>query len=185
MKIFKAQTGRNESGFALIMALIISSVVLSIGLSLLSITIKQADLSATARESEVAFQVASAAMECALLTRVQNSADIITQTPASQVTFDCGDVSQTVTRMGTNSVREYVVETDWPSPSGNMRFVKIEMFVVNAINSAVPFSRHDFSRVCNAGNYCTYVFAQGYNHSQSEVASGASFTVQRELTAEF
>ncbi len=54
------QTG----GFALLLTLIISSVALSIGLSLLDITVKQLSLGATARESEIAFQVAATAMNC-------------------------------------------------------------------------------------------------------------------------
>lgn len=47
-----------EGGFALLLALIVSSVVLAIGISILNISVNQINLSATARESEFSFQAA-------------------------------------------------------------------------------------------------------------------------------
>lgn len=183
---YKTQTTQNESGFALIMALVISSVVLSIGLSMLSITIKQIDLSSSARESEVAFQVASAALDCALMTRINEEAAVVASPPLPDITFDCGDITQSVSPSG-NNIRKYILAEDWTSPSGQQRYMKIEMIVVNAMNEDRSYNPpgRNFSRTCADGNYCTYIFAQGYNRSESEVTSGASFTVQRELTAEF
>lgn len=183
---YKTYTARRESGFALIMALVISSVVLSIGLSMLSVAIKQIDLSSSARESEVAFQVASAAMECALMTRIREEEKIATDSPDPSIQFACGSVSASASRaISSTNVSKYEIREDWTPPSGQARYMNIEMFVVDAVDGSRTFNRYAFSDNCAAGNYCTYIFAQGYNRSQDEVTSGASFTVQRELTAEF
>ena len=54
----------HENGLALLLALIVVSVVLAVGLSLLNITLKQFTLSATARDSEMAFHAANTGLEC-------------------------------------------------------------------------------------------------------------------------
>ena len=56
---------KNEDGFALLIALIVVGVVLSVGLTILDLSIKQVRLSTNAKESELAFQAANAGMECA------------------------------------------------------------------------------------------------------------------------
>jgi hypothetical protein len=54
-----------SQGFALLIALIVVGVVLSIGLSILNLSISQVRLSTDAKESEAAFHAANAGMECA------------------------------------------------------------------------------------------------------------------------
>jgi Tfp pilus assembly protein PilX len=56
---------KRESGFALLMTLIVVSVVISIGLTVLDLSLKQVRLSTNARDSEIAFHAANAGMECA------------------------------------------------------------------------------------------------------------------------
>ncbi|MGB4076230.1 MAG: hypothetical protein WBK28_00810 [Minisyncoccia bacterium] len=53
-------------GFTLLIAVILASVSLSIGLALLDIAYKQVILASAARQSQVAFYAADTAMECAL-----------------------------------------------------------------------------------------------------------------------
>lgn len=55
----------HNRGFTLIIAVLISSIVLSIGLSMFNISIKQSILSSTARESQAAFFAADSGIECA------------------------------------------------------------------------------------------------------------------------
>ena len=176
----------SESGFALIMALIISSVVLAIGLSMLSITLKQVDLVTTTSESEIAFQAASTAMDCALMTRLrENNALTATSSPSS-ITFDCGNVNGTVSNSGSGNEQIYEFEQDW-SNNGESQWLNINMYVINATGGAESFNApgRNFSTTCSKGVFCTYIFAEGYNRSKVEITNGASFAVQRELTAEF
>lgn len=53
-------------GFALLIAVVLASVSLAIGLALLDITYKQVVLATAAKQSQVAFYAADAALECAL-----------------------------------------------------------------------------------------------------------------------
>ena len=54
-----------EEGFALLLTIIVVGVLLSIGLAVLDLTVKQVQLSSNAKDSELAFQAANAGMECA------------------------------------------------------------------------------------------------------------------------
>jgi len=55
-----------HKGFTLLVAMILTSVLLSVGLALLDIALKQVTLSSSARQSQYAFYAADSAMECAL-----------------------------------------------------------------------------------------------------------------------
>lgn len=57
---------QEEKGFTLVLSILIVSLVLSIGLSLLNISLKEKQLSASGRDSQIAFHAADSAMECAL-----------------------------------------------------------------------------------------------------------------------
>ncbi len=53
-------------GFTLLISVILSSVVLAVGLSLMDVAFKQVILASTAKQSQYAFYAADAALECAL-----------------------------------------------------------------------------------------------------------------------
>lgn len=61
-------------GFTLLIAVVLTSVLLSVGFALLDITYKQIVLSSTARQSHIAFYAADSAMECALYWDQQHNA---------------------------------------------------------------------------------------------------------------
>lgn len=173
-----------ESGFALILALIISSVVLAIGVTLLDITVKQLNLGTTAKQSEVAFQAAAAGMDC--LRWVRNQYPTQTQAGGS-LTFDCigqnitlsdSDGSATTQHFRIGSGAPYGV--DWTS-SGSTRCIDMEMFVYDATGSAIGPMYN--GKTCPIGGVCSIAISRGYNRSCS--GGDDLFTVQRELTAEF
>lgn len=56
----------NQKGFALLFAVLISSVLLSIGISIFNLTLKELILSSSGRESQFAFYAADTGAECAL-----------------------------------------------------------------------------------------------------------------------
>lgn len=57
---------KKEKGFTLLYAVLVSSLVLAIGVSIMSIAFKQLILSSTGRESQYAFYNANSGTECAL-----------------------------------------------------------------------------------------------------------------------
>lgn len=63
-----------QRGFTLLIAVVLTTVLLSVGFALLDIAYKQIVLSSTARNSQYAFYAADSAMECALYWDQQRNA---------------------------------------------------------------------------------------------------------------
>ncbi len=57
---------KNQKGFALLFAVLTSSVLLAIGVSIFNLTVKELALSASGRESQFSFYAADTGAECAL-----------------------------------------------------------------------------------------------------------------------
>lgn len=56
---------KNEKGFTLLFAVLVSTLVISIGATIISIALRQTILSGTSRESQYAFYAANTVLECA------------------------------------------------------------------------------------------------------------------------
>ena len=54
----------NDPGFALLYAMLVSSIVLSIGIGVFNVTLRQSQLESAARESQYAFYAADTGAEC-------------------------------------------------------------------------------------------------------------------------
>ncbi len=193
-----SQLKRSEGGFALLLALIISSVVLAIGLTLLAVALKQLNLSATSRESEVAFQMANLGMECGRYWREQfatelydtNSVDSdfnnVVCVNVAPSTLDFTAMQGSTPGNPGPDAQQNVLQFELNMPvNGESRCLKVEINTIDAFGGDI--TNHDVGRVptdCDEGDRCTVVISQGYNRSCSQVESSI-FSVQRELTAEF
>lgn len=177
-----------QKGFSLLLAIIISSVVLAIGLSLLSITMKQLDLSTTAKDSEIAFQAAVAGMECAQSIRWSYGSDLLVGKEVK--TAKCGSVDLDLKDDESASNRQnYSAKFDWTPVGEPTRCVNIRLFLINssATNRTFPsdFSSQGVDGSCPNGVNCTVAVAQGYSTDCDTIKNPNAFAVQRELTAEF
>ncbi len=74
-----------RGGYALMLSIVVSSVVLSIGLSLLNIVQKELILSGTGRDSQFAFYAADAGLECVLYWDIHEQAF-----PSSETDWNSG-----------------------------------------------------------------------------------------------
>lgn len=72
--IFKHSTLRKNSGFALLFAVLMSSLMLSIGLSIFGIALRELSISTAARQSIFAFYAADSGRECALYWDIKKGA---------------------------------------------------------------------------------------------------------------
>ncbi len=93
----KTYTKINQKGFTLFVAVVLSSLLLSIGLSLSNILLKQLIFSNTGKESQVAFYAADSGAECALYWDRKNldgstsiEGSFSTSTPTSGIDIYCG-----------------------------------------------------------------------------------------------
>lgn len=84
---------RQQRGFALLIALVLTSVVLALGMALLDIAYKQVVLASSAKNSQYAFYNADAALECALYYDQQQGAFFYNSSYGSSIT--CSNLAVT------------------------------------------------------------------------------------------
>jgi len=184
---------QKDRGFALLLSLIVSSVVLAIGLVILEISVNQINLSATARESELAFQSAHAGIDCIWYWR-NEEADAFTAETSDAPNIECFSQSpvetedpQVLENSASGHARAFQYTFEWGDP---LRCTAVDMYVINAhagnmtINFANEAIGDNGTKVCNEGNICTVLISGGYNRACDEIGSGV-FAVQREIVVEF
>lgn len=179
---------QENKGFALLLSIIVSSIALSIGLSMLHITLKQLSLGSTTLGSEVAFQAAYAGADCLRYMRKLKSVDFTGG--HSTISIDCLGVSTDLDYDATDTpVYKYTYPSpglDWTTPDGDL-CIDMEIYIVDASNISLGDQSYIFpdgAKICLAGDVCTFAFSRGYNRSCTEIASSI-FAVQREVTVEF
>lgn len=156
---------KSHRGFALLMAVIFMSVMLAFALTLGSLSYKQSILSSTATQSQVAFYVADAALECALLYDSDPNGSLFAfkaegALPPSGMT--CGGNSpisptpRTVSHTATLWVTEYTFNLDNGTHCADVTVYKY--------NGPQPPS-----------NIATYIFSQGYDVSCENRTSVSRF----------
>ena len=196
----------NQDGFALLLAVIIAAIVLAIGLTMLNVTLKQLTLSATTRESEAAFNAASAGMDCIRYWR-HILADNYTDTIAAGTapTIGCFTPStintQTQTVVHTNGpsyTNGFLYQIDWGT-GVDARCTEIELYTMVASTSpyAVNFSYGAGGlsvtesvgsggvKTCDIFNLCTVAISRGYNRACADLSVSSLITVEREIVSEF
>jgi hypothetical protein len=178
-------------GFALLLALIVSSVVLAIGISILQVSVNQINLSATARESEIAFQAAHAGLDCQWYWRLEKKDDYANGINPIINCFGiepAGSGVRVPRGTGGGDYYRYVNEFDWGDPGRctetTLHILKAndrDEFVVNGLGDGIGINGN---KTCPAGNICTVVVSTGYNRACDEI-DASIYSVQRELTLEF
>lgn len=166
---------KTQQGFALLIAIIFMSVMLSFGLTLGSLAYKQQILASNAVESQYAFYAADAGLECALYAdQKQNLFDYATHSagnpPQLVTTVACGDTPASSVRL---------------SYSYGTSLIESERFSLDAGKHCVDVTIYKYSEP-QANGITAYLFSQGYNVSCATVASpgGARF-VSRGLNASY
>jgi len=102
-----------QAGFTLLIAALISSVVLSLGISIFEIAQKQVSLSSMGRDSQFAFYTADTGAECALFWDLRSDihpntfATSTASSPAPSVSCNQTDAAVTVTSAAADSATSY------------------------------------------------------------------------------
>ncbi len=181
-----------QKGFALLITIIVIGVVLTVGVSMLDITVKQLQLSSTSRDSELAFMAANAGVECTQASRL--ALDLVSGSIDTTVDFECMETSETVTAVtesvvgdSTPEIFRYSSEVDWVIDSQEV-CTQYDMYLIDAATEDTDIN-YTFtgqaleSKECDAGNICTVIFTRGFNNGCSNLSDLR--TVQRELTIDF
>ncbi len=141
---------KEQRGFALLIAIIFMSVMLSFGLALGSLSYKQEVLASGALGSQYAFYVADAALECGLYADQQIQPDPIAYTsnmsaPAPSMT--CGGTPAVSSSVVSHTSSGWVVSERFSLDSGK------HCADVMISKPAPP----------NAAGVLTYIYSQGYD----------------------
>lgn len=191
------QSSTPEKGFALLLSVIVSSIVLAIGIAILQVSVNQINLASTARESEIAFQAASAGVDCMWYHRNELASDytVALSAPADRLpAINCYDQSQVPDDVeqdvysGAGVRNNFKYEFDLGSPA---HCVRLDMHVINAYQGDVTVNfpgnegvGNNGTKTCSQNRICTVLFATGHNRDCANVGTSI-FSVQRELTVEF
>lgn len=140
-------------GVTLLVAVILSSVVLSVALALLDVAYKQQLLASTAKQSQYAFYNADSVMECALyFDQKQNGFDYTSPLPSASIT--CNNLA----------IANY--QTPVVSTGGGGGNVKTFKFDVSCPGSGtvgtVTIIKSDGTGTCSTTSH-TCVYATGYS----------------------
>lgn len=189
-----------ENGFALLMTLIVVTIVIAIGLTVLDLSTKQVRLASNATDSEIAFHAANAGMECARYWRRQGSDSMENGQTVSNVqcfaSTPVNVVPQQITDnvTGDGEVYKYEYSFTW---AGNTRCSQITTLVASSTDNGDP-SLDDVviqqmptliqgypssSKTCAVGERCTVLSVRGYNKPCGSTTGYG--TVQREVLLQF
>ncbi len=189
----------NQSGFALLMTLLVVAVVVSITVSVIELSVKQLNLSVTAKDSEVAFHAANAGMECARYVR-RMATVLIEDGNTNSFDFDCFNQRQTLERQnhgltksgGDGELYRYRGQASWATGDRCSVIDFVTMIVpetetsdmqVSGLHALYPgYPSGDIKR-CSPSSVCTVAEVVGYNKSCSNITSIG--TVRREILLEF
>ncbi len=193
-----------QNGFALLISLIVVSVVISIGLTVLDLTLKQLKLSTNSKDSETAFHAANAGLECARYWRNVASDAIEVGNNFNPSCFglpSLGSVSADEDTDVSGGGEDYVYrfESTWGT-APTQRCSEMTMLVIvadiselseidadelQAIFPGYPvgdLEETDDKLVCESGSFCTIISSKGY--SRSCESNNLPGTVQREVLLE-
>jgi len=176
---------KHERGFTLFIAVLTASIILAIGISILHITLKEFILSATVRDSLMAFYAADAGMECALYWDNSEAAagSKFIPTSAAQRIQCMGDDVQQVGGGGDELVGGAAYgstesfQMQWGTPS-----VCARVSVTKYHNASNPIALPDGS-TCAAGLVCTIAESKGYNRDCSNLTDARA--VERALRSRY
>lgn len=164
---------QRKAGFALLVAVLIASVVLAVGLSMLNITLKQYIFSGIGRESEIAFYASDAGMECALYWDVSSQGGKF-ELGAATPDFVCMGITHDDGVLGSSGdAKEF--EYDWQT-SGQEVCTKIAITKYLGPDAAPNMT-------CDSGAVCTQIESRGYNRPCGQLDSPR--VVERALRANY
>lgn len=190
------KTTEHKRGFALLITLVVVSVVLAIGLSLLFVTTRQQMLAVTVNESEKSFQAAQLGLECLRYHRAQpgTSAVLLREGGSWPPSLSCGgssplslpESSSIIVQNGTSN-GQWLYNYKYKYNVGN-RCIDTSLYIADMRQATADRTFNIVNEglstiTCRAGTICTAIFSAGYNRPCNQLNS--IFTIQREIAIQY
>lgn len=180
-----------QNGFALLITLVVVSVVLAVGLSLLFVTTKQYLLAVTANESEKAFQAGQLGLECMRYHRGQTATRTDLLDGGNAPVLPCAGVNPVSSEASTiyNNSGRLLFRYRYQYTINGTQCVEPSLYIANLQGATddltYPIAGEGLGTVeCTAGTICTVIFARGYNRPCDQ-KDNSIYTIQREITVEY
>jgi len=174
-----------QQGFMLLLAVLVAGIVLAIGMSILSVALKQFKISSIGFSSEKAFQAANAGMECLRYWDISSSNGGTFDVPGDG-TPQSGPVSitcfgSTDTSGAAQSGEEQNFQFEWNNTGDSKDGVctDVSIYKYYDSNAGTVINVGGYSETCPKGVECTIIQSRGYNRGCSQLNS--TKTVEREL----
>lgn len=181
----------NKRGFILLLSVLVAGIVLAVGLSILSIALKQFKISSIGVSSELAFQAANAGLECVRYWDISNNGNKFDVGVASG-NVDCFDEFHKAVLIKGNQGRvdsgdEQTLQFSWDNDGRGSEVctdISVWKFYEDPAddgdtNGPSMSSVIGYSSSCSEGVECTVIRSRGYNRACADLDTKR--TVEREL----
>ncbi len=192
---------KQQSGFALLITILVLSVVVSVTLAIVELSLKQLKLSVDSTDSEIAFHAANAGLECAQFSRREESNNFETGA-AVQINCFGSNTSVSASSLGTMPISpaldanrqayRYRHNITWGT-TPNVRCSSIDIFTMVATSTftvgtaSTSLSNYingyeTSTKTCAAGERCTIMSVIGYSSACN--ATSTPGVLKREILLE-
>jgi len=161
------KNNRGEKGFAVLFSVMLASFLITLGISIFSISLKEIMITTSTRDSQVAYYAADSARECAIYWDIKQGAfppcfdsngNFIdcteTSNPSTKPTITCNGVDMDINF----SHPQYVSTVYWTGANAIIDFFKYSVDNINSPRADVKIFK-DYS----TGNIRTTIEAYGHN----------------------
>jgi len=165
------------TGFTMLFAVLVSSVLLAVGVSIFNITIKELKISSAIRESQIAINAADAGRDCALYWDFNGSKNFATSTVAKSA-LNSNAIKNASDIICGNLISDLAI----PSVAPITTSFKIQLGSVPASSNCVTVSVE--KTYDSVGDYYdTRIQSRGYNNSCDSLTDPS--TVERGIEVEY
>ncbi|MFH1607113.1 MAG: hypothetical protein ABIC91_07220 [Nanoarchaeota archaeon] len=146
---------KSNKGFAVLFAVLLASFLITLGISIFSISLKEIQIATSIRDSQIAYYVADSARECALYWDVKQGAF-----PA------CLNSSCSVTNLQINPIKcngNEILLFFTHEPTDTFSTNKIDFFQASSTSLSTPIADIMIKKVFINPNVITTIEARGHN----------------------
>jgi len=151
----------NEAGFAVLFAVLLASFLITLGISIFSISLKEIQITTSSRDSQIAYYVADSARECALYWDIKRSAFPTCLNSSCSITNPTN-----INEIKPIECNGNIVNLSISHPT-NSTYISnaLNFFQVSTTSSSSPVADLTLKKVFSSDRIITTVEARGHNTS--------------------
>ena len=149
---------KNKRGFAILFAVLLASFLITLGISIFSISLKEIQITTSVRDSQIAYYIADSARECALYWDIKRGAFPACLDDGSPCTVSTS-TAPTIMCNGIN------IPLSFSSNGLTYSSSKVDFFQASSTSSTTPIADINIIKTFVSPNIVTTIEARGHNTS--------------------